>query len=51
MNPGVAACYESVEDADLFLSRIFVLGELRKGVEQARSQSVLPAGWVILILS
>ncbi len=35
MNPGVRAWLESVDDADLFLS-VLVVGEIRRGVEQAR---------------
>lgn len=35
-NAGVLGWLESVEDADLFLS-VLVPGEIRKGVEQARS--------------
>ena len=37
-NPGVLAWLESVEDADLFLS-VLVVGEIRRGVEQARSRT------------
>ena len=34
-NPNVLAWFETVEDGELFLS-VLVLGEIRKGVEQAR---------------
>ncbi len=36
MNPGVSAWFETVEDGELFLS-VLVLGEIRKGIERARS--------------
>jgi predicted nucleic acid-binding protein len=42
MNPGVAAWFDSVEDDGLFLS-VLVLGELRKGVERARSNDPIKA--------
>jgi toxin FitB len=42
MNAGVSAWYESVEDADLFLS-VLVLGEIRKGVERARPNDPVKA--------
>jgi predicted nucleic acid-binding protein len=34
-DPNVAAWWESVDDADIYLS-VLVLGEIRKGVERAR---------------
>jgi predicted nucleic acid-binding protein len=34
-NPHVAAWYDSIDDADVFLS-VLVLGEIRKGIERAR---------------
>jgi len=37
-NPGVLAWLASVEDADLCLS-VLVVGEIRRGVEQARSST------------
>lgn len=43
MNPGVAAWFDSVEDRDLFLS-VLVLGELRTGVERARTRDPIKAG-------
>ena len=42
INPGVAAWYQSVEDADLFLS-VLVLGEIRKGVERSRPNDPVKA--------
>lgn len=42
INPGVSAWYQSVEDADLFLS-VLVLGEIRKGVERARPNDPVKA--------
>ncbi len=36
MNPGVGAWFETVQDGELFLS-VLVLGEIRKGIERARS--------------
>lgn len=42
MNANVSAWYESVEDADLFLS-VLVLGEIRKGVERARPNDPVKA--------
>lgn len=42
MNPGVAAWYESVEDSELYVS-VLLLGELRKGVERARSRDPIKA--------
>lgn len=35
-DPNVAAWWQSVDDADIYLS-VLVLGEIRKGVERARS--------------
>jgi predicted nucleic acid-binding protein len=35
-DPNVAAWYASIDDADIFLS-VLALGEIRKGVERARS--------------
>jgi predicted nucleic acid-binding protein len=37
-NPNVAAWFASVDDADIYLS-VLVLGEIRKGVERARSSN------------
>lgn len=34
-DPNLAAWYESIDDADIYLS-VLVLGEIRKGVERAR---------------
>lgn len=34
-DPNVAAWYDSIDDADVFLS-VLVLGEIRKGIERAR---------------
>ena len=34
-DPNVAAWYDSIDDADIYLS-VLVLGEIRKGVERAR---------------
>ncbi len=34
-DPNVAAWYESIADADIYLS-VLVLGEIRKGIERAR---------------
>jgi toxin FitB len=46
---GVKAWLESAEDADLFLS-VLVVGEIRKGVEQARPKDPVKAraleGWL-----
>jgi len=39
----VAAWYASIDDGDLFLS-VIVLGEIRKGIEQARSRDPAKAG-------
>ena len=36
-DPNVSAWYASIADADLFLSTL-VLGEIRKGIELARSK-------------
>jgi toxin FitB len=41
-NPGVLAWLASVEDLDLFLS-VLVVGEIRKGVEQARPKDPIKA--------
>jgi toxin FitB len=38
-NPGVVAWLESVDDSELFLS-VLVVGEIRKGIEQARTQDL-----------
>jgi predicted nucleic acid-binding protein len=43
INPGVLAWLESVADADLFLS-VLVVGEIRRGVEQARAKDPVKAG-------
>jgi predicted nucleic acid-binding protein len=42
VNAGVMAWLESVEDTDLFLS-VLVLGEIRKGIEQARPKDPVKA--------
>lgn len=42
INPGVLAWLESVANADLFLS-VLVAGEIRRGVEQARSKDPVKA--------
>jgi hypothetical protein len=42
INPGVSAWFQLVEDMDLFLS-VLVLGEIRKGIEQARSKDPVKA--------
>ncbi len=39
----VAAWYDSIDDADIFLS-VLVLGEIRKGVERARPSNPAQAG-------
>ena len=48
-NAGVMAWLESVDEADLFLS-VLVVGEIRKGVEQARPNDPVKAraleGWL-----
>lgn len=36
-NPNVAAWYDSIDDGDVYLS-VLVLGEIRKGIERARSR-------------
>jgi toxin FitB len=36
-HPRVAAWYESIDDADLYLS-VLILGEIRTGIELARSR-------------
>lgn len=41
-DPNVAAWWESVDDADIYLS-VLVLGEIRKGVERARSNDPVRA--------
>jgi predicted nucleic acid-binding protein len=41
-HPAVSVWYQSVEDADLYLS-VLVLGELRKGVERARPHDAVKA--------
>jgi predicted nucleic acid-binding protein len=41
-DPHVSAWYESVEDADLYLS-VLVLGEIRKGIELSRAKDVAKA--------
>lgn len=47
--PSVLAWYESVDDDELFLS-VLVIGEIRKGIEQARSKDPVKAraleGWL-----
>lgn len=42
INDNVVAWLESVDDDDLFLS-VLVIGEIRKGVEQARSKDAVKA--------
>ena len=37
-DPNVAAWYASIDDADIYLS-VLVLGEIRKGIERARSSN------------
>ena len=41
-DPNVAAWYDSVDSADVFLS-VLVLGEIRKGVERARMRALSQA--------
>lgn len=41
-DPNVAAWYAAIEDADLYLSPL-VLGEVRKGIESARTRDPLKA--------
>ncbi len=42
-DPNVAAWYDSIGDAEIYLS-VLVLGEIRKGVERARSNDPSRAG-------
>lgn len=42
-NPCVAAWYESIADESVYLS-VLVLGEIRKGIERARSKNPNQAG-------
>jgi len=42
IDPGILAWLESVADADLFLS-VLVVGEIRRGVEQARRRDPVKA--------
>jgi hypothetical protein len=42
INPNVLAWFESVEDDGLFLS-VLVIGEIRKGIEKARSKDPVKA--------
>ena len=42
MHPSVMSWFESVDDEDLFLS-VLVIGELRKGIEQARPKDPVKA--------
>ncbi len=42
INPNVLAWFESVDDDALFLS-VLVIGEIRKGIEQARSKDPVKA--------
>ena len=42
-NPRVAAWYESIADESVYLS-VLVLGEIRKGIERARSKNPNQAG-------
>jgi hypothetical protein len=42
-NRNVAAWYASVDDAEIYLS-VLVLGEIRKGIERARSRDPARAG-------
>jgi hypothetical protein len=50
INATVLAWFESVNDDDLFLS-VLVIGEIRKGIEQARSKDPVKAralgGWLL----
>lgn len=41
-DPNVAAWWESIEDAEVYLS-VLVLGEIRKGIERARADDVARA--------
>ena len=49
MSPSVSVWFESVDNDELFLS-VLVIGEIRKGIEQARSKDSVKAraleGWL-----
>ena len=51
-DPSVARWYESIEDASLYLS-VLVIGEIRSGIEKARSKDAVKANaleqWLIAV--
>ena len=51
-NPSVARWYESIEDASLYLS-VLVIGEIRSGIEKARSKNADKANaleqWLVAV--